>query len=201
MTLVFALAVLTTLQSRGGTRLVEDTPRRADLLAAAQGEPIAKTPLDVVQKTAGAFCTVGSLGFAMTAFQECSKRADVWRHTQVPRYVIRNSLIQAQRWGRVSAGFAGGRALGQVLRGVDDSTCAMMGSIAGGVCAASELSAIPSSVATFAAFGYFIDSFSNGNRQASPERQLADEVARREKLQQQLKACEKKIGALQAAGA
>jgi uncharacterized protein (DUF697 family) len=176
--------------------------RRTDLLAATpEAEDIAKTPLDALQRTGQAFLTVGGFGFTMTAFQEGSKRAAVWRHSLTPRYVIGSSLMQAQRWGRVSAGFAGGRALGQVLRGVDDGTCAMMGSIFGGVLAAPNLAAIPSSVATFAAFGYFIDSFQKRSQGGDPQKQLENEFARRAKLQQELEACEKNIGALQAASA
>ena len=95
-------------------------------------------------------------------------------------------------------GFAGGRALGQALRGVDDSTCAMMASIFGGICAAPNLKGIPSSVATFACFGYFIESFTAKSAAGgSSDRQLADELARRAKLQKQLSECNKKIGELQ----
>ena len=125
---------------------------------------------------------------------------------QVTYFLVRNSLTQALRWGRVSAGFAGGRALGQAIRGVDDGTTAMMGSIFGGVFAATSLKAIPQSVATFAAFGYFIESFSSKNRAGSPDskssdRRLADELARRESLRKRLAESESRIQALQAEAA
>eukprot|EP00966_Prymnesium_polylepis_P275338 6361403-Prymnesium_polylepis.1 len=178
---------------------------RPQLQAAAVGDstkpPIADTPLDVLKTTVQSFCTIGGIGFGVTAFQEAQKMANVGgrARSQVPYFVITRALAQGGRWGRVSAGFAGGRALGQALRGVDDSTCAMMGSIFGGIAAAPTLQAIPSSVATFAAFGYFIESFTPNAGGSSPKRKLADEVARRDRLRKQLAECDKKIGALQAA--
>lgn len=167
---------------------------------------LAKTPLDVIQTTVGSFCAVGGFGFAVTAVQESMKRASVVgrARTQVPYFVVRASLLQAQRWGRVSAGFAGGRALGQALRGVDDSTCAMMGSIAGGIAAAPNLAAVPSSVATFAAFGYFIESLSASKSTAPPSseqearQQLANARVQRAKLQRQMDACDREINRLHA---
>ena len=77
------------------------------------------------------------------------------------------------------------------------STCAMLGSIFGGIAAAPTLSAVPSSVATFAAFGYFIEGFTN--RAGNDEKQLEQAVARRAKLQNQLAACNKEISVLEGA--
>ena len=176
--------------------------RRAEHVAAVEAAPIAKGPVDVVRTTVNNFYTIGGFGFVFTAFSESTKRAGVSGRARdaVPYFVLRNSFLQAQRWGRVSAGFAGGRALGQAMRGQDDSTCAIMGSIAGGIAAAPSLAQMPSSVATFAAFGYFIDSFSAGSKPVSGEqatKQLAAARAQRLRLEQQLAEVDKKIGQLQ----
>jgi hypothetical protein len=164
--------------------------------------PIAKSAGDVVRTTVGSFFTIGSFGFALTAFQESVKRAGVAGRAKarVPYFVCMASLNQAQRWGRVSAGFSGGRALGQWLRGMDDSTCAMLGSICGGICAAPNVGSIPSSVATFAAFGYFIESFApKSDAAADPQKQLTQAREQRAKLQKQLDAVDGEIRRLQAA--
>ena len=178
--------------------------RRVEHVATAEAPPIAKGPGDVIKTTVNNFCTVGGCGFVFTAFSESSKRAGTGGKARdaVRYFVVRNSLLQAQRWGRVSAGFAGGRALGQALRGQDDSTCAMIGSVFGGIAAAPSVAQMPSSVATFAAFGYFIDSFSSGNKPVSGEqasKRLAAARAQRLRLQQQLKEVDKTIGELQEA--
>ena len=65
--------------------------------------------------------------------------------------------MQGQKWGRLSAGFAGGRAFGQVWQGEDNFQAAMCGAVAGGVFAATSLADIPSSVGTFVMFSYFIE--------------------------------------------
>lgn len=166
-----------------------------------QRPPIAKTPMDVVKTTASSFFTLGGVGFAITSFQESAKRANVagQARTRVPYFVFQASLAQAKRIGLVSAGFTGGRALGQVIRGKDDSTCAMMGSIFGGIAASPTVAGIPGSIATFACFGYFIESFTAGKRPLSPEEQLAKAQLQRTKLQKQLAAVDAEIGQLQAA--
>eukprot|EP00325_Prymnesiales_sp_UTEX-LB-985_P029898 CAMPEP_0174731648 /NCGR_PEP_ID=MMETSP1094-20130205/57923_1 /TAXON_ID=156173 /ORGANISM="Chrysochromulina brevifilum, Strain UTEX LB 985" /LENGTH=202 /DNA_ID=CAMNT_0015934059 /DNA_START=89 /DNA_END=697 /DNA_ORIENTATION=+ len=169
------------------------------LLAAGAEPPIARGPLDVIKTTASSFATVGTFGFAITAFQEYSKRAGTagQARTRMPYFVVQASLAQASRWGRVSAGFSGGRALGQALRGKDDSTCAMLGSIFGGIGAAPNIAGIPSSVATFAAFGYFIEAMSaRASSTPSGEQQLERARAQRLKLKSQLEACDREIGRL-----
>jgi len=115
----------------------------------------------------GSFATVGGFGFVFTALQESMARSGVSgaARTAVPRFVFQAALANGQRWGRVSAGFAGGRALGQLARGADDSTCAMLGAACGGAAAAASLADLPSSVFTFCAFSYFIDRLS-GNAAA-----------------------------------
>ena len=140
--------------------------RRSSLIAARTPPPpppIATSPLDVVRTTAGSFATIGGLGFCFTAFQEATARAAVSGDARkaVPYFVLKAALQNGQRWGRVSAGFAGGRAAGQLLRGGDDAWSRLMGSVVGGAAAATSLASVPSSCATFAAFGYFFDSFTH----------------------------------------
>jgi len=178
-----------------------------DLVAAAAPDmpPIAENLGDVVGTTAGSFFTIGGLGFVFTLFSEGSKRANTGgkARAMMPYFVMRAAVLQGQRWGRVSAGFAGGRALGQVIRGVDGSACAMYGAVFGGIAAAPSVAAIPSSVASFAAFTYFIESFSGGSSAASSEQKqkqlLEDELARHARLQLQLMESERKISQLKAA--
>jgi len=80
----------------------------------------------------------------------------------------------------------------------------MMGSIAGGIAAAPNLAAVPSSVATFAAFGYFIESLSASKSTAPPSseqearQQLANARVQRAKLQRQMDACDREINRLHA---
>lgn len=142
--------------------LVGATASRSAVTATPVPPPLAQNAGDVVRTTVSNFATVGGFGFAFTAVKGFADNAGVQggARAAVPYFVLKASLINAQRWGRISAGFAGGRAAGQWLRGADDRTTAMMGSVAGGVAAATSVSQIPSSVATFACFGYFLDSFS-----------------------------------------
>ena len=89
---------------------------RETFLVAAADSPtapkIARGPIDVIQTTAGSFLSVGGFGFAFTALQESIKRSNVGgrARARVPYFVFRASIANGQRWGRVSAGFAGGRA-------------------------------------------------------------------------------------------
>ena len=70
---------------------------------------------------------------------------------------LQAALAQGTKWGKVSAGFAGGRAAGQLWRGEDDFQAAMCGAVAGGVMASESIKGIPGSVATFVMFSYFIE--------------------------------------------
>lgn len=132
--------------------------------------PIAKTPMDVVQTTLSSFATVSGIGFVFTAAQESSARAGVsgMARKAVPGFVIRAALMNGQRWGRVSAGFAGGRAAGQLWCGEDGFTASMWGAVFGGVAAAQNVAGVPSSVMTFVAFSYFIEKLTNKEDDAVP---------------------------------
>merc|ERR1719310_387867 len=136
------------------------------LCSAVQTPPpveLAKSPLDVITTTASSFATVGGFGLVLTAFTESKKRSGVTgkARTAVPRFVVQESIKQARRWGQVSAGFAGGRAAGQLWSGCDGMTAAMCGAVGAGVLAASSVREIPSSVTTFVAFSYFIEKMTN----------------------------------------
>ena len=128
--------------------------------------PIAKHPIDVVRTTASNFVTIGGFGFAFTAFNEATKRSGVsgMAKTAVPRFVVQAALAQGTKWGKVSAGFAGGRAAGQLWRGEDDFQAAMCGAVAGGVMASESIKGIPASVATFVMFSYFIEKFTGNSK-------------------------------------
>jgi len=127
--------------------------------------PLAKNLVDVITTTAGSFMSIGSVGFVFTAAQETMARAAVsgGARKAVPRFVLRAALTNAQRWGRVTAGFAGGRALGQVWRGEDDQVCAILGAVAGGIAASNSVADIPGSVFTFVAFSYALDRMGGGS--------------------------------------
>jgi len=121
--------------------------------------PIAKHPIEVVQTTVSNFVTIGGIGFVFTAFNEAKKRSGVSGRAKaaVPRFVFQAALAQGTKWGKVTAGFAGGRAAGQVWRGEDDFHAAMCAAVAGGVMASETIGGIPSSVATFVMFSFLIE--------------------------------------------
>ncbi|KAL1520954.1 hypothetical protein AB1Y20_022513 [Prymnesium parvum] len=70
---------------------------------------------------------------------------------------VRQSLPLAARWGAVSAGFSGGRALTQVARARDDVWCSVAGACAAGLLGASSRGQIAPRVATFAAMAYLLE--------------------------------------------
>lgn len=133
--------------------------------------PIAKNIGDVISTTVGSFASIGSMGFIFTAAQESMARAKVSGAARkaVPRFVVRAALMNAQRWGRVTAGFAGGRALGQVWRGADDQVCSICGAVAGGAAAASSIADMPASVFTFVAFSYALDKLTGSGTAGTSE--------------------------------
>ena len=155
------------------SEFIKRSPRRTMLLAVglvaaslgavvkpAPAKPeIAKHPFDVVRTTASNFLTIGGFGAAFTGLQTFQKMSGVCGKAKdaVPRFVVQAGLAQGCRWGKVSAGFAGGRAAGQLWRGEDDFQAAMCGAVAGGVAAAPSVREIPSSVVTFVMFSYFIE--------------------------------------------
>ena len=126
--------------------------RAASSAVAQPASPaLAQNAGDVVVQTAGSFALVGSIGFLWTATGAVVKR------TPGP---IAAGLQTAQRWGRISAGFTGGQAAGQVVRKTNDKWCNIAGAFFGGLAAATSLAEAPSSIATFVAFSYIIDMIS-----------------------------------------
>ena len=119
---------------------------------APQAPAIAKSVGDVVGATASSFALVGGVGFVFSAGNNFVRR--------LPTSAVAAGWGTAQRWGRVSAGFAGGRALGQWVRGADDRWASMAGAVFGGAAAASSIPEIPSSIATFVAFSFVLDNMS-----------------------------------------
>jgi len=116
-------------------------------------------------------------------FQEATKRSGVAGKARdaVPRFVVQAALQNGQRWGRLSAGFAGGRALGQVWRGADDFQAAMCGAVGGGVCSATSIKGIPSSVATFVVFSYFVEKVTAGSKDTAQQQKGAARPANRQR--------------------
>lgn len=74
-----------------------------------------------------------------------------------PRVGAVPALLRAQRWGRVSAGFSGGRALSQVLRDTDDEWCAVAGACTAGLLGASSIAQIPLRVCSFGTLSYIFE--------------------------------------------
>lgn len=131
--------------------------------------PLAKDLGDVFVTTFQSFASVGAIGF-------------LWR--------IRKGRVVASQaalnWGKLSAGFSGGRALGQVISGRDGTFAAVFGSLIGGIAAANSVAQIPSSVATFVGFTLVIEYMGMQAATAQPapsggsKRQESVEKARRE---------------------
>ena len=105
---------------------------------------------DVVVQTGSSFALVGGVGFVFSAAGAVVKRKST---------PLAIGVQTAQRWGRISAGFTGGQAAGQVVRKANDRWCSMAGAFFGGLAAATSLAEAPSSIATFMAFSYRLDSF------------------------------------------
>ena len=117
---------------------------------ASQAPPVASSIGDVVGTAAGSFAAVGTVGFLYRFPAQLVKRAPVPAAASA-------AIATAQRWGRISAGFAGGRAAGQLIRKVDDSFCAVCGAVLGGAAAANSMAELPGTVATFVTFTLFLE--------------------------------------------
>jgi len=103
---------------------------------------VARGPVDVARSTATSATIVGVSTVLLLAAQ--GKPMPV-------------ALASARRWASVSAGFAGGRAIGQCYRGTDDKVCRMIGALCGGALGASTLAEVPVRMAAFAAMTYVIE--------------------------------------------
>ena len=130
-----------------------DTKVRARMVraAAAPAKAVARTPADVVKVTWDSFTQVGLIGFAWTLAAKCRQKLPLSEGVKAAR-------ASGMRWGGISAGFSGGTAAAVVgLRKTEeDKWCSMVGSVFGGIAAASSVTEIPSSVATFVGFSYIL---------------------------------------------
>ena len=116
----------------------------------AASPPLATSPKDVVASATANFAAVGTLGFAW-------RGARALASSQSLKTASAMGLQAAQRWGRVSAAFAGGRALGQVIFKTDNAYCAAISASLGGIAAASSAAEVPSSVASFLCFSLLLE--------------------------------------------
>jgi len=93
------------------------------------------------------------------------------------------ALGTANRWGRISAGFAGGRAAGQVVRKADDAFCAVAGAVLGGAAAASTVAEMPSQIAVFVGFTVCLEVLSPKSpadgAEAKPQRDVPTDAKER----------------------
>ena len=121
----------------------------ANVVAASPPAPsIARNAGDVVGTAASSYAIVGGVGFVF------STAGAVVRRMPGPVGV---GIGAAKRWAKISAGFAGGQAAGQVWRRKDDRICHLAGAFFGGLAAATSLAEAPSSILTFMAFSWILD--------------------------------------------
>ena len=135
MTRFLSILVVTSLGNCLGSKVA---PRPSPPPAA----PLAKNIGDVLAATTSSFATIGGVAFVWSA---ATKRS------------LPIGWQAAQKWGRISAGFSGGQALGQVVRKADDRWAKMTGAVFGGAAAATTIAEIPNSIFTFVAFSYALD--------------------------------------------
>lgn len=112
---------------------------------------LAASPLDVVSRAASGYAATAILCGGWTGLTKRSASA-AWS--------------SAQRWGRVSAGFSGGQAAGEVIRGANDRYARLLGACGAGVLGATSMADIPSNVLGYVAFTYLLEAFEA--RAASP---------------------------------
>jgi hypothetical protein len=168
-------------------------------LAAQPPPPLAKTPGDVARTTLTSYASLGGLGFSFTAVSETLARRNVggMARSRVPYFVVQSALKAGNKWGKLSAGFAGGRALGQVIRGADDRIASSMAAICGGIASANSVAEIPTSVGTFLAFTYFIDTMSGGSASGGANSSPRARAAQQQKIEKQIAATQRHLDGLE----
>jgi hypothetical protein len=117
--------------------------------ANATALPHAHTYRDAVRKTCESFAIVGPIAFGWSATPLLL--------SQQPRAALSVGLRSLQRWGGTSAGFTGGRAFSQAVRGADDVWCAAAGGMAAGLLGAPSVALLPARVASFAGLSILIE--------------------------------------------
>lgn len=133
---------------------------------------------DALKVTADSFFLTGSVGLVYRGLL-----SPTGIRTGKPVAAARAAVMTAQRWGRLSAGFAGGTAFAVVLlnRGEEDQLARLVGAAVGGIAAVSKAEQIPSSVATFVAFTYFMGRLTDGQAQAMGSERMQRRVERAQK--------------------
>ncbi|KAL1518489.1 hypothetical protein AB1Y20_002780 [Prymnesium parvum] len=111
------------------------------------------------------FAQVGALGFAWTFAMRCKDKLPL-------NEAARAAQATGVRWGGISAGFAGGTAAAALVLGrkEEDKVCAMIGSAFGGLAAASSLSEVPSSIATFVGFSFVLSLLTEKALDGAPDK-------------------------------
>lgn len=113
-------------------------------------KPIASSPLVVARETLTSFVVVGTTCFGGRSIGALCNR-------QALQPALLSGLRSARRWGGVSAGFSGGRALGQLVRKCDDVYCAMLGACLAGAAGATSVDQIPMRVLAFTTMAIVLD--------------------------------------------
>ena len=174
--LIFVFIFLVTAAS--ANKLVPTRPRAAVATdqkgLRVKEDMIAKNLFDVVATTASSTLVVGGVGFFWRGCLRFKGPAAGWQ--------------AAQRWGRISGGFSGGRALGQVIRGRDGMFAAVVSAVAGGACAANSIAEMQTTIPSFVIFSLLLERMPAPTKEPEGEgpvqhvnrRELAYEKARRE---------------------
>ena len=174
--LIFVLIFLVAASS--ANKLVPTRPRAAVATdqkgLRVKEDMIAKNLFDVVATTASSTLVVGGVGFFWRGCLRFKGPAAGWQ--------------AAQRWGRISGGFSGGRALGQVIRGRDGMFAAVVSAVAGGACAANSIAEMQTTIPSFVIFSLLLERMPAATKEPEGEgpvqhvnrRELAYEKARRE---------------------
>ena len=121
-------------------------PPRTTAAAAA----LAETPLDALTTAAQSFALVGTACAGWTLLGQLRQSAPL-------DMALRASVVSAQKWARVSAGFSGGRAAAQVFTRTDGLSAAIAGAVGGAVLGANAWTDIPGRCVAFVALSYGIE--------------------------------------------
>ena len=145
MTSVATLSIISSLLVSAAT---SDLPVRAQFYPIVGSAPIATSPLGVAREALTSFTVTGTFAFCSTSLRALGRQGSR------PLLV---GLKSARRWGGTSAGFSGGRALGQLIFKRDDVYCAMLGAACAGAAGATSADMIPTRMVTFAAMAIVLD--------------------------------------------
>jgi hypothetical protein len=133
--------------------------------------PRARTYGEVVQSSVQSFAVVAPIAFGWAA----------GKHVRQPQMALKLGLRSAQRWGGTSVGFAGGRALSQVMRQTDDVWCSIAGAGAAGILGAPSLGQVPLRVAGFVGMSYLLETVVLPRLQVRSSTQAAVSAPKRRK--------------------